>query len=401
MKVEQSKVYNNYPTIFVHGFLGWGSEDDIDKVIHYWGATRNRDLLAHLREEGFECYNPSVGPFNGVWDRACELYARLMGGRVDYGKVHSEKYGHERYGRTYPGILKDWGTPGNHAKINLVGHSFGGQTVRMFAELIANGSEAERNGTPEEELSGLFKGGNANMIHTVTTLSGVNNGTTYDDLHGQKGMKRVTKILLDHIVRVGDSKYMKFKDYHMEQWKLMDDPDKNEKFHLRSSRDSYKQVHNFLDNEFDNIGYEMSLEGMAEINEHIQPSANMYYFARRACRTHEDRRGNQVPDNDMSAFCDLAGFLSGKYRNDDLKKYGFSEEWLPNDGFVNTVGLSAPLNEPFIDWNPTVQIRPGIWYNMPVEDKDHMSWMGFGEKTTELYRYYENMLNLFRFLPDG
>lgn len=90
MKVEQSKVYNNYPTIFVHGFLGWGSEDDIDKVIHYWGATRNRDLLAHLREEGFECYNPSVGPFNGVWDRACELYARLMGGRVDYGKVHSE-----------------------------------------------------------------------------------------------------------------------------------------------------------------------------------------------------------------------------------------------------------------------------------------------------------------------
>ena len=199
MKVEQSKVYNNYPTIFVHGFLGWGSEDDIDKVIHYWGATRNRDLLAHLREEGFECYNPSVGPFNGVWDRACELYARLMGGRVDYGKVHSEKYGHERYGRTYPGILKDWGTPGNHAKINLVGHSFGGPTVRMFAELIANGSEAERNGTPEEELSGLFKGGNANMIHTVTTLSGVNNGTTYDDLHGQKGMKRVTKILLDHI----------------------------------------------------------------------------------------------------------------------------------------------------------------------------------------------------------
>ena len=103
----------------------------------------------------------------------------------------------------------------------------------------------------------------------------------------------------------------------------------------------------------------------------------------------------------MSAFCDLAGFLSGKYRNDDLKKYGFSEEWLPNDGLVNTVGLSAPLNEPFIDWNPTVQIRPGIWYNMPVEDKDHMSWMGFGEKTTELYRYYENMLNLFRFLPDG
>lgn len=33
---------------------------------------------------------------------------------------------------------------------------------------------------------------------------------------------------------------------------------------------------------------------------------------------------------------------------------------------------------------------------MPVEDKDHMSWMGFGEKTTVLFRYYEDMLELFR-----
>lgn len=401
MNIGEKKYYNNYPTIFIHGFLGWGSEDAIDNVVHYWGASKDRDLLEHLREIGYECYNPSVGPFNSAWDRACELYARLVGGRVDYGKVHSEKRNHARYGRTYPGVLKDWGQPGDHAKINLVGHSFGGPTVRMFAELIANGSAEEREGTPEDELSDLFKGGKAGWIHTVTTLSGVNNGTTYDDLHGTQGMRAMTALLLSQIVSVGDSKYMKVKDYHMEQWELMDAPEKNSKFHLRLPSSHWKQIKNFLDQHMDNIGYEMSLEGMFEINESIQPSSNMYYFARRACRTHANKKGDQVPDKDMSAFCDLPAFLSGRYRNDDLKKYGFSEDWLPNDGFVNTVGLSAPLNEPFVDWNPLVTIKPGIWYNMPVEDKDHMSWMGFGEKTTVLYRYYENMLELFRMLPDG
>lgn len=401
MNVGKKTYYNRYPTVFIHGFLGWGSDDKIDSTVHYWGATKDRDLLAHLREKGYEVYNPSVGPFNAAWDRSCELYARIMGGTVDYGKVHSEKYGHKRYGRTYPGFLKDWGTEGDHAKINLIGHSFGGPTVRMFAELMANGSEEERAGTPAGELSGLFEGGHKDMIHTVTTLSGVNNGTTYDDLHGKKGMEFVTRLLLEQIVRVGDSRYMRFKDYHMEQWELMDDPVHNKRFHLQRPAARYKQIKRFLNNNFDNIGYEMSLEGMSEINEKIQPQSNTYYFARRACRTHPDRKGNQVPDKNMSAFCDIPGFLSGRYINNDLKKYGFSRKWLPNDGFVNTEGLSAPLNEPYIDWDPTVQLKPGLWYNMPVEDKDHMSWMGFGEKTTVLFRYYEDMLELFRMLPDG
>lgn len=82
----------------------------------------------------------------------------------------------------------------------------------------------------------------------------------------------------------------------------------------------YKQIKRFLNNNFDNIGYEMSLEGMSEINEKIQPQSNTYYFARRACRTHPDRKGNQVPDKNMSAFCDIPGFLSGRYINNDLKK---------------------------------------------------------------------------------
>ena len=49
---------------------------------------------------GIHTVAPSMGPFTSAWDRACEVYAQLVGGTVDYGKAHSEKYGHERYGRT-------------------------------------------------------------------------------------------------------------------------------------------------------------------------------------------------------------------------------------------------------------------------------------------------------------
>lgn len=27
---------------------------------------------------------------------------------VDYGQAHAEKYGHDRYGRTYTGVMPEW-----------------------------------------------------------------------------------------------------------------------------------------------------------------------------------------------------------------------------------------------------------------------------------------------------
>ena len=140
-----------YPSLFLAGFLGYGEGTLADKVYHYWGFSIRRDLLKHLREEGYEVYDPHLGPFNSAWDRSCILWAYLMGGTVDFGKVHSEKYGHARYGRTYPGILKDWGQEGPHEKINIIGHSFGGPLLKMFAELVYNGSDEEIAGTAAEE----------------------------------------------------------------------------------------------------------------------------------------------------------------------------------------------------------------------------------------------------------
>ena len=78
-----------YPSLFLSGFLGYGEGTLADKYYHYWGFSFRRDLLKHLRKEGYEVYDPGLGPFNSAWDRSCILWAYLMGGTVDFGKVHS------------------------------------------------------------------------------------------------------------------------------------------------------------------------------------------------------------------------------------------------------------------------------------------------------------------------
>lgn len=103
--------------VFVHGFMGFGEQDGIYKYVPYWGwLGKNTDAMTHLREKGYEVYAPSVGPVNSAWDRAVDTYYQIVGGTVDYGKVHSEKYGHKRFGRTYPGLIPDLGQPGAHEK---------------------------------------------------------------------------------------------------------------------------------------------------------------------------------------------------------------------------------------------------------------------------------------------
>lgn len=82
---------------------------------------------------GYDCYEPSVAPSGSAWDRACELYAQLAGTVVDYGKEHSERCHHERYGVDYSKnpLMTDF----DDSQIVLLGHSFGGATIRLFSEI--------------------------------------------------------------------------------------------------------------------------------------------------------------------------------------------------------------------------------------------------------------------------
>ena len=114
---------DDYPFVFVHGLMGWGERSMLDPIMPYWGMTTG-NLMKYLNSKGYESYAAQVGPLSGAWDRACELYAQLVGGTVDYGAAHSAAKGHDRYGITYEKpLFEGWSA---QKKINLIGHSFGG-----------------------------------------------------------------------------------------------------------------------------------------------------------------------------------------------------------------------------------------------------------------------------------
>lgn len=391
----------NYPSFFLHGFMGWGEWDGANDRFPYWGGGfYSRDLIRHLRAEGYECYAPSLGPFNSAWDRSCELWAIIMGGTVDYGKVHSEKYGHERYGRTYPGILKDWGKPGRHEKINIIGHSFGGPTVAYFSHLVANGDPTEVAGTPPEELSPLFLPNKEQKVHTVTSLSGVLNGTTFASWLRRPGVYIISQLVLMIVSVLGNTKAARFYDFHMEQWHMMKEPEKNNDRHFRHPFKIQKEINRFHQNFFDSIGHEMQLECMQEINKDLKPSPETYSFACLADRTHYDeKKGHRVINKDASFIAKVPAPLCCKWGSQYLAdNYGWNlDEWQYNDGLVNVPGQKAPNTLPSEDaesWNQ--EFKKGIWYNMPRrENFDHMSWIGIGLSKEEHYEFYDMILRRF------
>ena len=126
---EKANPEDDYPFVFVHGLMGWGDRSMLDPIMPYWGLTTG-NLMKYLNSKGYESYAAQVGPLSGAWDRACELYAQLTGTTVDYGAAHSAAKGHDRYGITYDKpLFEGWSA---QKKINLIGHSFGGATTRLF-----------------------------------------------------------------------------------------------------------------------------------------------------------------------------------------------------------------------------------------------------------------------------
>ena len=61
--------------------------------------------------------------------------------------------------------------------------------------------------------------------------------------------------------------------------------------------------------------------------------------------------------------------------------------------------MSAPFNAPQEDIDDIRKSKPGIWMHLPVEHpKDHMSWIGTGEKRDVFYAYFDQMLEDFQAL---
>ena len=338
VKVNSDEWKTNYTFVFCHGLSGWGSYDKQNKYLPYWGM-RTGDLIEYLNEQGFNCVSASVAPHGSAWDRACELYAQLTGSVVDYGKEHSERCNHSRYGTDYSSnpLIDKWDSEN---KINLLGHSFGGVTVRLMCELMANGSEAEINATASDDISPLFTGGKADYINSITALASPHNGTTAYDI--------------DPDEEAGSS---------YQNW-------------LSSIMSSANTPETDGRADYDYANYDMYIDNALELNSRIETLENVYYFSVPCNSSIRQEDGTYLPDEDKTEamFC-RSSILMGKLTETTENGFEVDETWFMNDGLVNTVSALAPFGAPQKEYEEG-SVERGIWNIMPIYDGDHMSLQG-------------------------
>lgn len=387
------KDVKNYPNIFVHGMLGWGEKEKIYNILPYWGMFCG-SLTDKLSKKGYESYAVKVGSLNSAWDRACELYAQLMGTTVDYGKAHSNKYGHNRFGRNFKNpLIKNWGkenTDGDLNKINLLGHSFGGSTIRMFVELLTNGSQEEKDATSEKDISPLFKGKHGNWVHSVTTISSPHEGTTI--FYALPKIMKFAEYFSFGIANIfGNTKVNRGYDWVLEQFGLSSVPESKPYYGNMFNIAGIKKA---LDSK-DHLWYDLTLHGAKELNKKITCCDNTYYFSISGQMTDKDiSTGHHLHCKGMSLLLWPTAHLMGKYSKNTVNDILIDETWCANDGCLSTISSLHPFNEPYIKFDDIIdeKLKKGIWYVMPIKHVDHSKIIGgslqYIGKSKEFVNYY-------------
>ena len=348
--------------IFCHGLSGWGEYDRQYKRFPYWGM-RTGDILTRLRDAGYRCHGASVSPTGSAWDRACELYAQLVGTKVDYGRAHSLKNNHERYGTDYTGrpLIRSFN---DDTKIVLLGHSFGGATVRLLSQLMADGDEEERQATHPLDLSPLFKGGMENRLFAIVTLAAPTNGTVSYDMYKDPAYD-TSKVDLPWKYQI--------------QSKMMS-------LGTRMKKDTR--------DEKDYANYDMEIDHAMALNERIRTLPDTYYFSQPCLSTILKEDGTSYPDLKITeAMFARSSVLMGKYKGVTAGGIVIDETWQPNDGLVNTLSARAPLNAPQKDFDPDC-IEKGVWNVFPVYHGDHGSLQGGFTIIHDPYLFYEDLLRI-------
>ncbi len=400
---DEANPEDDYPFVFVHGLMGWGDRSMLDPILPYWGMTTG-NLMNYLTTKGYESYAAQVGPLSGAWDRACELYAQLTGTTVDYGAAHSAAKGHDRYGITYDKpLFEGWSA---QKKVNLIGHSFGGATTRLFLELLANGSadEVAAANAAGTKVSPLFEGGKGDWVYSLTAVAAPHNGTTFIETC-DISTKVVTDFIYNFGATLGLSNLKGIYDLQLEHFGISrQDNETDIQYLIRVLNSNDFMSHN------DNAIYDLTIDNALKINDGIEMQNNVYYFSVCGDATHQSAVSeNEIPNTNMFALLKPFATMMGKYydKSTDGGVY-IDKTWLPNDGMVNVVSGMYPLNsqlkcvksdgtQAFVvcDGYNNQDYAKGIWNVMPTQPYDHLSIVGgiLSNTVSNTHHLYLEMIN--------
>ncbi|MCY9514451.1 esterase/lipase family protein [Paenibacillus apiarius] len=384
---------NDYPIVLVHGFGGWGREEMLG--FKYWGGFS--DIQDDLRHYGYSVFTAAVGPVSSSWDRACELYAQIKGGTVDYGEAHSSLHNHARYGRTYEGLYPEWGEinpkTGKPRRIHLLAHSQGGQTARLFIQLLENGSASERDVTPGSDLSPLFSDKQAPHVSSLVAIASPHDGTSLT--HFIEGIAPFAQQIIGLAAAVAGNSENPVYDFKLDQWGLKRMPE--ESFLSYSTR-IYKSA--IWRDTKDVSQWDLSPDGAKELNEWVKAQPRVYYFSVSAEKTFRvPLFGWHVPKLHMNPFLVVSGLFIGSYAANVPERVAIDSDWWQNDGLVNTISMSGPRNgsnDQIIAYNGRPQM--GKWnYLGLMASWDHADTVGLS--LTNPHEWYRDIADLLGSLP--
>lgn len=381
---------NKYPIVLVHGFAGWGPDEMIG--YKYWGGLW--DIEEYLEDKGYTVFTVSMGPVSSNWDRAVEIYYQLKGGELDYGEAHANKYGiiQKPKGKRYDGLYPEWDA---EHPVHLVGHSMGGQTVRMLDYLLENSFYVDSLETLIEK-SNLLGQNLSGWIKSITSISSPHNGTTYVDVRTK------TIPFVQNFIGLAAVMGTDFYDFDLQHWELEQKVGEN-------WQDYYDRINSHSVWQSKNIStWDLSIEGARVMNTYVKANPNVYYFSfATTCSIKDEITGHHIPH----------GKVYVTLRN-NVKKIGqeiavFSDStmtdstWFENDGVVNTNSMWGPttgLNGPdlIMPYNSDDDLMPGRWYTFPKYEMDHYYVIGqaiFNKKQRKkLYKIYSNHCRLLQSL---
>ncbi|KAH6805202.1 alpha/beta-Hydrolases superfamily protein [Perilla frutescens var. hirtella] len=349
------------PIVLVHGIFGFG-KGKLGGLSYFAGAEKKDERVLV----------PDLGSLTSIYDRARELFYYLKGGQVDYGEEHSKACGHTQFGRVYEkGHYPEWDE--DHP-IHFVGHSAGGQVVRVLQQMLADKAfKGHENTSP-------------NWVLSITSLSGAFNGTTrayLDGIQPEDG-KSLKPVCLLQLCRIGVILYDWFdipwlKNYYNFGF---------DHFNMSWKKMGIWGLVNCLMGKSgpfasgDWILPDLTIQGSMRLNSHIQTFPDTYYFSYATKHTRK-LMGITVPSGIFRIhpllFIRVLQMSQWRHPPDVSPPYkGYrDEDWWDNDGALNTISMThprLPVEHPshlVVKDSDCQPLQPGIWYYKIVEG-DHI-----------------------------